>query len=155
MPFRFRVELDDVEGHISRYKFEDLTGEAVTIRTESGDEVQGHAGKLKFVDQSGQEVEGHVGRYKFEKTDPTQDDTEGHGFKFKAIELEVDDAQAHLLQTAGDRGEPVYVRFPDGAEVTGHRIRWGEDTTGEDVEGHRRSYEDQTGDDVEGHGSRH
>jgi hypothetical protein len=145
--------MDDVEGHGSRYNFEDLRGEAVTIRTESSDEVQGHISRVKFVDQTGQEVEGHSARWKYEKIDPTQDDTEGHASRIKYVELEVDDAQAHLLQTANDRGEPVYVRFPDGAEVTGHRFKWPVymDPDAE-VEGHRsRRGEDLTGDDVEGH----
>ena len=41
-----------------------------------------------------------------------------------------------MLQAATERGEPVYVRFPDGAGVRGHAGRWGEDTTGDDTEGH-------------------
>ena len=60
-----------------------------------------------------------------------------------------------MLRAATDRGEPVYVRFPDGAEVQGHRFKWGEDTTGDDTEGHGgKFYEDQTGDDTEGHGGK-
>jgi hypothetical protein len=35
-----RVELDDVEDHLYKIR-EDMTGQAVTIRTESGDDVQG------------------------------------------------------------------------------------------------------------------
>jgi hypothetical protein len=75
----------------------DLTGQEVTVRMDDGTEVQGHA--LKY------------------KEDMTGDDTEGHR---KRIDLEVDDTQANMLKAATDKGEPVYVRFPDGAEVTGH-----------------------------------
>jgi hypothetical protein len=118
MPRRYiRLEVDDVEGHMP-WRYEDMTGKTVTIRTEDGTEVQGHGYKVK--------------------EDMTGEDAEGHAYK-RGIDLEVDDSQAHLLKTASDRGEPVYVRFPDGAEVTGHaRIRSTEDQTGEDTEGHGR-----------------
>ena len=118
MPRKYiRLEVDDVEGHMPR-RYEDLTGKTVTICTESGDEVQGHGYKVK--------------------EDQTGEDAEGHAYK-RGIDMEVDDSQAHLLKTAIARGEPVYVRFPDGAEVTGHvRIRPTEDQTGEDTVGHGR-----------------
>jgi hypothetical protein len=92
----------------------------VTIRTESGDEVQGHSA-----------------RWKFEDTHPTQDDTQGPREQVQRYR-----ARGRVPRPTSSRppvtgGEPVYVRFPDGAEVRGHRYRWGEDTTGEDVEGHR------------------
>lgn len=101
---------------------EDLTGQEVTIRFEDGTEVQGHGFKWNGEDMTGEDTEGHVGRY-------------------TGIELEVDDTHANMLRAATDKGEPVYVRFPDGAEVKGHGIRYGgEDTTGEDTEGHGARY---------------
>jgi hypothetical protein len=148
MARRIGVEVDDVEGHLLRW--EDLTGQEVTIRMEDGTEVQGH---LKYPEEA------------------RGDDTEGHGWlKGGRIDLEVADTQAHLLTVANERGAPVYVRFPDGDEVKGHGVvvrvedttgdetegHWvkirGEDATSEDTEGHKmRAREDTTGDDVEGH----
>jgi hypothetical protein len=116
MPLKCRVEMDDVEGHMPLRFREDMTGkEGVTVRLEDGTEVRGHGWRFK--------------------EDTRGDDTEGH-MPLSHVELEVDDSQAHLLKTAGEKGEPIYVRFPDGAEVTGHRIRSTEDTTGDDVAGH-------------------
>ena len=115
MPIRYKIEPDDTEGHAFKLR-EDLTGQAVTIRMEDGTEVEGHV-------------------YKF-KEDTTGDDTEGHAYRAKYIDLEEDDTQATLLRAATNRGEPVYVRFPDGAEVKGHGFRFPEDTKGEDTEGH-------------------
>jgi hypothetical protein len=103
MPFkRIRIEPDDTEGHV--WKREDLTGQAVTVRMEDGTEVEGHAFKVK--------------------EDLTGEDAEGHLMK-RGIDLEVDDTQANLLRAANDRGEPVYVRFPDDADVQGHVVRRG------------------------------
>jgi TATA-binding protein-associated factor Taf7 len=130
MPLKFRVEMDDVEGHMPLRFKEDMTGKEVTVRLEDGTEVRGHA--LRF------------------KEDTRGDDTEGH-MPLRHVELEVDDSQAHLLKTAGEKGEPIYVGFPDGAEVQGHYFRVKEDTTGEDAEGHAYKFrEDTKGDDVEG-----
>jgi hypothetical protein len=103
MSLRYKIELDDVEGHKLRWG-EDLTGQEVTIRTESDDEVEGHTARVESVDMTG-------------------DDTEGHMPLRYRVELEVDDAQAHLLQMASDKGEPIHVRFPDDAEVKGHLWR--------------------------------
>ena len=108
MPYRSGIELDDVE---ARYG-EDMTGQEVTVRLEDGTEVQGQLHKYR--------------------EDMTGDDTEAHSGR---IDLEVDDAQADVLKAANDRGEPVYVRFPDGAEVRGHTYY----LTGDDVEGYRRA----------------
>jgi hypothetical protein len=100
------------------FKREDLSGQAVTVRMEDGTE-----------------VEGHVVRYG--KEDLTGEDTAGHGIRIRGIDLEVDDTRANLLAAANERGEPVYVRFPDGAEVKGHAMKIkGEDLTGEDTSGH-------------------
>jgi len=115
MANKFRIEVEDVEGHTVRGKIEDMTGQPVTIRMEDGAEVQGH--------------------YKYREDMTGDDDVAGHS---RLIDLEVDDTQANMLAAANERGEPIYVRFPDGAEVTGHGTRWGfyEDATGEDAEGH-------------------
>ncbi|MFN2488510.1 MAG: hypothetical protein ABR529_01970 [Actinomycetota bacterium] len=103
MPYRYGIELDDVEGHMP-FRYEDLSGREVTIRLEDGTEVRGHG-----YYRGGEDTRG--------------EDTEGHAYKWNGIELEVDDTQANLLRAASDRGEPVYVRFPDGAEVKGHGYR--------------------------------
>lgn len=55
----------EVEGHGRR-----------NVEDETGDDTEGHGGKIPQVDQTGDEVEGHGGRY-FE--DQKGDDTEGHG----------------------------------------------------------------------------
>jgi hypothetical protein len=119
MPVRFAIRLDDdVEGHMPYRHAEDLSGQEVTIRMGDGTEVHGHGWKFPE-DQRGDDIEGS-GRY-------------------YGIELEVDDTEANLLTAASDRGEPIHVRFPDGAEVRGHPFyKFREDTTGEDTEGHRR-----------------
>jgi hypothetical protein len=80
------------------FKREDLTGQAVTVRMKDGTEVEGHM--------------------PYKREDLAGDDTEGH--VWKRIDLEVDDTQANMLTAANERGEPVYVRFPDGVEVKGH-----------------------------------
>jgi hypothetical protein len=67
-------------------------------------------------------VQGHLVRI---KEDTTGEDTEGHGLRARVIDLEVEDTQANMLRAATDRGEPVYVRFPDGAEVKGHAFNIG------------------------------
>jgi hypothetical protein len=117
MSYRIKVELEDVEGHGFRYK-ENLTGQEATIRLQDGTEVQGHVIK-RGEDLTGAEAEGHALRVR--SGDMTGEDTEGH--LYKRIDLEVDDAQANLLRAATDKGEPIYVRFPDGAEVQGHAYR--------------------------------
>jgi hypothetical protein len=114
---RIRIEPVDVEGDIP-FKREDLSGQEVTIRMEDGTEVQGHAFRADYKHTKG-------------------DYTERLGGRYNSIDVEVDDTQANLL-AATERGEPVYVRFPDGTEVRGHGLKRGEDTTGEDVEGHRK-----------------
>jgi hypothetical protein len=118
MGYRIKVELEDVEGHGFRYSGEDLTGQGATIRLQGGTEVQGHVIK-RGEDLTGEEAEGHALRVRGE--DMTGEDTEGH--LFKRIDLEVDDAQANLLRAATDKGELIYVRFPDGAEIQGHAYR--------------------------------
>jgi hypothetical protein len=118
MPHRERISIepDDAAGHVPFKREDDLSGQEVTIRMEDGTEVQGRAFRAKYEHTKG-------------------DYTERLGGRYNRIEVEVDDAQADLLKAASDRGEPIHVRFPDGAEVTGHR--WKSDTTGEDTEGHR------------------
>jgi hypothetical protein len=104
MPYkRIRVEPDDTEGQIP-FKREDLSGQEVTIRMEDGTEVQGHAFRAKYEHTKG-------------------DYTERLGGRYNSIDVEVDDTQAHMLQAATERGEPVYVRFPNGEEVKGHGNR--------------------------------
>jgi hypothetical protein len=135
MPHRERISIepDDPAGHVP-FKREDLGGQEVTIRLEDGTEVQGRAFRAKYEHSKG-------------------DYTERLGGRYNRIEVEVDDTQANLLKAASDRGEPIHVRFPDGAEVTGHRLRVGEDATGEEIEGHgKKMHEDTTGDGTEGHG---
>jgi hypothetical protein len=107
---RIRIEPDDTEDHIP-FKREDLSGQEVTIRMEDGAEVQGHAFRAKHEHTKG-------------------DYTERLGGRYNTIELEVDDTRASMLKAATDRGEPIHIRFPDGAEVTGHAQRSGEGTTG-------------------------
>jgi hypothetical protein len=104
---------DDTEGH--GYRWEDLTGQEVTVRLEDGTEVEGHLYRGK-IDMTGEDTEGH-GR---KNEDMTGDDTEGHRRRH-ALDLEVDDTAANLLRAATDRGEPVHVRFPDEDDVQGHR----------------------------------
>ncbi|MFN2489373.1 MAG: hypothetical protein ABR529_06500 [Actinomycetota bacterium] len=65
--------------------------------------------------EDGTEVEGHIRR-----EDQTGEDTEGHVIRVRYVDQSGDDTQANLLRAATDKGEPVYVRFPDGAEVKGH-----------------------------------
>jgi hypothetical protein len=65
---------------------------------------------------TGDDAEGH--RYKGWE-DMTGEEAEGHLMR-RGIDLEVDDTAANLLRAATDKGEPVYVRFSDGAEVQGH-----------------------------------
>ncbi len=101
MPARYGIQLDDVEGHMPAKYGEDLTGQEITVRMDDGTEVQGH-GLRSFEDMTGEDTEGH---------------------RVPRIELEVDDTQANLLRAATDKGEPVYVRFPEGAEVRGHGLR--------------------------------
>jgi hypothetical protein len=111
MPYkRIRIEPDDTEGHIP-FKREALSGQEVTIRMEDSTEVQGRAFRAKYEHTKG-------------------DYTERLGGRYNSIELEVDDTRADMLKAATDRGEPIHIRFPDGAEVTGHALRRGEDTTG-------------------------
>jgi hypothetical protein len=62
---------------------------------------------------TGDDAEGH--RYKGWE-DMTGEEAEGHLMR-RGIDLEVDDTAANLLRAATGKGEPVYVRFPDGAEV--------------------------------------
>jgi hypothetical protein len=107
---RIRLEPDDTGGHIP-FKREDLSGQEVTIRMEDGTEVQGHAFRAQYEHTKG-------------------DYTERLGGRYNSIELEVDDTRANMLKAATDRGEPIHIRFPDGAVVTGHAPRRGEDTTG-------------------------
>jgi hypothetical protein len=107
---RIGIEPDDTEGHIP-FKREDLSGQEVTIRMEDGTEVQGRAFRAKYEHTKG-------------------DYTERLGGRYNTIELEVDDTRANVLEAVTDRGEPIHIRFPDGAEVTGHALRRGEDTTG-------------------------
>jgi hypothetical protein len=57
----------------------------------------------------------------FKREDLTGEDAEGQAWK--RIDLEVDDTQVNLLRAATDRGEPIYVLFPDGAEVQGHAYK--------------------------------
>ena len=76
----------------------------------------------------------------------TGEDTDGHLYK-RGIELEVDDdTAANMLRAATDRGEPVYVRFPDGAEVQGHKFRW--------AEGHWRGHRGPRRQVARGHATR-
>ncbi|MFN2489876.1 MAG: hypothetical protein ABR529_09100 [Actinomycetota bacterium] len=77
--------------------YENFQGKDVTVRLEDGTEVQGHVGKW------GEDTEGHAGKW--------------------GIELEVFDTEANMLQAATDRGESVYVRLPDEAEVKGHAYK--------------------------------
>jgi hypothetical protein len=107
---RIRIEPDDTEGPIP-FKREDLSGQEVTIRMEDGTEVEGRAFRAKYEHTKG-------------------DYTEHLGGRYSSIEVEVDDTRANMLKGATDRGEPIHIRFPDGAEVTGHAPRRGEDTTG-------------------------
>ena len=113
---RIRIEPDDTEGQVP-FKREDLSGQEVTIRMEDGTEVQGRAFRADYEHTKG-------------------DYTERLGGRYNSIDVEVEDTQANLL-AATERGEPVYVRFPDGAEVSGHAFKRSEDMTGEDTEGHR------------------
>jgi small nuclear ribonucleoprotein (snRNP)-like protein len=100
MPLRrIRIEPVDVERDIP-FKREDLSGQEVTIRMEDGTEVQGHAFRADYEHTKG-------------------DYTERLGGRYNSIDVEVDETQANLL-AAAERGEPVYVRFPDGTEVQGH-----------------------------------
>jgi hypothetical protein len=96
---RIRIEPDDTEGHIP-FKREDLSGQEVTIRMEDGTEVPGRAFRAKY-----EHIKG--------------DYTERLGGRYNSIELEVDDTRATMLKAATDRGEPIHISFPDGAEVTG------------------------------------
>jgi hypothetical protein len=98
-----------------------MLGQEVTVRMDDGTQVQGHISRVRFEDITGRDTKDQGGRIRFEKTDPFGDYTEGHGFK--RIELEVDDAQAKLLSAASDRGEPVYVRFSDENDVQTHVYR--------------------------------
>jgi hypothetical protein len=52
-----RVDVDDTEGH--GYKWEDLTGEAVKLKLEAGDEVEGRVRRVE-----------------------NDDDTKGHGYRW-------------------------------------------------------------------------
>jgi hypothetical protein len=100
---RITIQPDDTEGHIP-FKREDLSGQEVTVRLEDGSEVQGHAFLAKSEHTKG-------------------DYTERLGGRSNIIDLEVDDREADVLRAATDKGEPVYVRFPDGAEVKGHAYK--------------------------------
>jgi hypothetical protein len=96
-------------------------GQEVTVRMDDGTQVQGHISRIRFEDITGSDTKDQAGRIRFEKTDPAGDDTEGHSFK--RIELEIDDGLAKLLRAASDRGEPVYVRFSDENDVQTHIYR--------------------------------
>ncbi|MBA2313004.1 MAG: hypothetical protein H0V97_09435 [Actinobacteria bacterium] len=114
MGFRMGIELsDDVSGH--GYKWEDMTGEAVTVKLEdSGDEVQGHG-------------------YKWENM--TGDDVEGHGYKW--LRLDIDDTQAHGYKWEDMTGKPVTIRATDsGDEIQGHVRRIQTPSGEDDVSGH-------------------
>jgi hypothetical protein len=61
VPFkRISIEPDDVEGHVFKAEFEDLSGREVTVRLEDGTEVQGHVYRLGKEDMTGDDVEDHV-----------------------------------------------------------------------------------------------
>jgi hypothetical protein len=100
---RITIQPDDTEGHIP-FKREDLSGQEVTVRVEDGSEVQGHA---------------FLARHEHTKGDYT----ERLGGRSNIIELEVGDSEADVLRAVTDKGEPLYVRFPDGAEVKGHAFK--------------------------------
>jgi hypothetical protein len=99
-----------------------MQGQEVTVRIDDGPQVQGHIRRIRFEDITGSDTKGQGGRPRIEKTHPCGDYTEGHGFK--RIELEVDDAQAKLLRVAADGGDPIYVRFSDedGARTHVYRV---------------------------------
>lgn len=111
MPYRYGIKLDeDVEGHMPFRSGEDLSGKAVTIRTDSGDEVQGHAGRYTGID-----LEVDI------------DDTEGHGARWNGENLT---GQPVTLIFEGSDDE---VRGHIGRYG-------GENMTGEDTEGHAGRY---------------
>jgi hypothetical protein len=116
---RYKIEPGDVEGH--RYKtWEDMQGQEVTVRVNDGTEVQGHISRIRFENMTGSGTKDQARRIRFEPMDPSGEDT---GCQGKRIELKVGDAQAKLLRAATDRGESVYVRFSDEDDVRGHLYR--------------------------------
>jgi hypothetical protein len=119
VPPRYKSEPEDVAGH--RYKsWEDMQGQEVTVRVDDGTEVQGHISRIRFENMTGSDTKGQARRIRFEQMDPSGEDT---GCQGKRIELKVGDAQAKLLRAATDRGECVYVRFSDEDDVRGHLYR--------------------------------
>jgi hypothetical protein len=100
---RITIQPDETGGHMP-FKREALSGQEVTVRLEDGSEVQGRAFLAKYEHTKG-------------------DYTERLGGRSNIIELEVGDTEANVLRAATDKGEPVYVRFPDGAEVKGHAYK--------------------------------
>jgi small nuclear ribonucleoprotein (snRNP)-like protein len=114
-----RSKPGDVEGH--RYKtWEDMQGQEVTVRVNDGTEVQGHISRIRFENMTGSDTKGQARRIRFEPMDTSGEDS---GCQGKRIELKVGDAQAKLLRAATDRGESVYVRFSDEDDVRGHLYR--------------------------------
>ncbi len=109
MGFKMGIELsDDVTGH--GYKWEDLTGEPLTLTIgDSGEDVKGHG--YKWEDMTGEDVEAHG--YKWIRVDV--DDTEGHGYKWEDL-----------------TGEAVKLKLSGGTEVEGHvrRVETDDDTKG-------------------------
>jgi hypothetical protein len=124
------------------------------VRSDDGEDVEGHAVKGKFFDADGAEVEdaeveGHLIRVKG-RSGGSEEDAEGHGPIFR---LTVDDPAlvTALGRAAGiegpgeaeitDRKLPLTVTTEDGTEVEGHyakvRIRdAGDGDLEADVEGH-------------------
>lgn len=114
---RYEIEQEDVERHRDK-GWEDMQGQEVTVRIDGGIEVQGHISRIRFEDRAGSDTKGLPGRIRFEKTDSSHPEAEGHSFK--RIELGVDGALGKLLRAASDKGEPVYLRFSDEDDIQGH-----------------------------------
>jgi hypothetical protein len=113
---RYKMEPGDVRGH--RHKgWKDMQGQEVTVRLDDGTEARGHISRIRFEVMTGSDTKSCARRMRFEKSGPGKD-TEGHGPK--RIELEVDDAQAKLLRAATDRGISIYIRLTAEDEVQGH-----------------------------------
>jgi hypothetical protein len=120
LALRYKIEPGDVEGHRDK-GWEAMQGQEVTVRMDGGTEVRGHISRIRFEDMTGSDTKGYASRIRFEETDHSDDEAKGHGFK--RIELEIDDAQAKLLRVAVDRGQPIYIRFSAEDEVQSHPLR--------------------------------
>jgi hypothetical protein len=57
--------------------WEDMLGQEVTVRMDDGTQVQGHISRVRFEDITGRDTKDQGGRIRFEKTDPFGDYTEG------------------------------------------------------------------------------